>query len=941
MAVIETNDFPRIRPGRYAAFMGIVTTAWKYPFAPVTARAFRASFFTFKSYAIAVLVALLASALLDRGVSAHGSDCFRTVGQEKPATRASQAGEAQDKRPEPGKAPATGEQDINAQRINLKGVTDTAAGENRRNDNIHFNPVDNNALRDLNLRIGVSATAVREFEPHNRYFSAEYGTRPTTPIHGALAPAARVHGSVYETHANSIFSARSYFQVGSVRPARENSYGFILGTPLGGRSAMQLEGGQQKVRGSVNGNVLVPGAAERTPLTEDLEIRPIVERILASYPAELPNRTDIDDRALNTNSPQHIDTDRISAAAERRFAGGNQLVARYSLTSQQVQSFQFVAGQNYDSDVRAHVARITWRREWGAGTVGELSAGFERLRTALMPEARAAGASAMTFIIQPVGTANNPMLRAINDFQYEGRLYRTGGNHSWSAGFAVTRRQVNGSETSGHRGSFFFADGFGRDAVTNLRMGTPIRYTVTIGETARGFRNWLVTFYVGDRWRVTPDLTLNLGLRYELVTRPVEVDDLDILPFGCDCNNAAPSVGLAYRLPGTWGVMRSAYGVHYGQIFPVTYGQIRFNPPRNIGLTVDQPNMAHPLAGLDLTRLGAETRSSLTEISPDLVVPYSHQYNLTWEPGSWDRAKLQLAYVGSRTLKLFSSWSMNRANPVDGIPQTLATVNMRRPDPLHYIIQRVGNGSRAYYDAARISLIVPQQRGWSFDAAYWFSKSVDLNYNFPETGFGSIPPPQSDEMIHQDFKGVSNFHQPHAFLGRVSWDLPSMGAMPGWVRNVFGAWGLSLVLLMKSGTPFTVFAGSDAPGFGNVDGETGDRVDVVDPTVLGRTVGDPDTSTQLLPRSAFRFISPTALRGNIGRNTFRKGKIANVNAALGRIWVLRQGESSLTVRAESINLFNTPQFADPERNLSSKTFGRITNTLNMGRSFQFTLRLSF
>lgn len=883
----------------------------------------------------------MALGLVDPVGSAHGSACFPPVGQEKPAAPPSQAKEAQDKKPEPDKVPASGEQDINAQRINLKGVTDTAAGENRRNDNIHFNPVDNNALRDLNLRLGVSATAVTEFEPRNRYFSAEYGSRPGTPIHGNLPHPPRIRGSVYEAHANSVFSARSYFQVGAVKPARENNYGFVLGAPLGEKSAFQLEGGQQKIRGSVNGNVLVPGAAERTPLTDDPEIRPIVERILAAYPAELPNRTDIDDRALNTNSPQRIDTDRLTAAADRNFGAGNQLVARYALTSQKVQSFQFVAGQNYDSDVRAHVARITWRRTSSAGMVGELSAGFERLRTSLMPEARASGASAMTFIIQAVGTANNPMHRAINDFQYEGQIGRTGRAHAWAAGFGVTRRQFNGSEASGHRGSFFFADSFGRDAVTNLRMGTPIRYNVTIGETARGFRNWLVSLYVGDRWRITPDFTLSFGLRYELVTRPVEVDGLDLLPFGCDCNNAAPSAGLAYRLPGSWGVVRSAYGIHYGQIFPVTYGQIRFNPPRNIGLTVDQPNMAHPLAGLDLTRLGAETRSSLTEISPDLVVPYSHQYNLTWEPGSWNRVRLQLAYVGSRTLKLFSSWSMNRANPVEGIPQTLATVNLRRPDPAHYIIQRVGNGSRAYYDAGRISLIVPPQRGWSLDASYWFSKSIDLNYNFPETGFGSIPPPQSDEMIHQDFKGVSNFHQPHAFLGRISWDLPSASAMPSWVRSVFGAWGLSAVLLVKSGTPFTVFAGSDAPGFGNVDGETGDRVDLVDPSVLGRTVGDPDTSTQLLPRSAFRFMEPTALRGNIGRNTFRKGKIANVNAALARTWVLRPGEASLTLRAESINLFNTPQFADPERNLSSKTFGRISNTLNMGRSFQFTLRLSF
>jgi hypothetical protein len=283
---------------------------------------------------------------------------------------------------------------------------------------------------------------------------------------------------------------------------------------------------------------------------------------------------------------------------------------------------------------------------------------------------------------------------------------------------------------------------------------------------------------------------------------------------------------------------------------------------------------------------------------------------------------------------------MNRADLVPGIPQTLATVNQRRPDPNHFIIQRISNGSRAYYDAARISVIVPQQRGWSFDVSYWFSKSIDLHYNYPETGFGSIPPPQADSQIHDDFRGLSNFDQPHAFLGHGSYDLPAFHVLPAWARHSVGGWNLSAVLLIKSGTPFTVFAGSDAPGFGNVDGESGDRVDVVDPSILGRTIDDPDNSTTLLPRSAFAFMVPTALRGNIGRNTFRKGKIANVNAVLSRSWNLGT-EKDLTFRAESVNLFNTPQFADPERNLASKTFGRISNTLNLGRSVQFTMRLSF
>jgi hypothetical protein len=87
-------------------------------------------------------------------------------------------------------------------------------------------------------------------------------------------------------------------------------------------------------------------------------------------------------------------------------------------------------------------------------------------------------------------------------------------------------------------------------------------------------------------------------------------------------------------------------------------------------------------------------------------------------------------------------------------------------------------------------------------------------------------------------------------------------------------------------------------------------------------------------------MRPGELRGNIGRNVFRRGKIANVNASVQRTWKLPR-ETSLQFRAESINLLNTPQFAEPNFNLTSPSFGRITNTLNDGRTLRFQLTLAF
>ena len=89
-------------------------------------------------------------------------------------------------------------------------------------------------------------------------------------------------------HLNSIFNARSFFQVGDVKPARDNDYGFTFSTPLGRRVTLLLDGSQQRLRGNVNGNVLVPAVNERTALATDPATRAIVERFLNAYPSSCP-----------------------------------------------------------------------------------------------------------------------------------------------------------------------------------------------------------------------------------------------------------------------------------------------------------------------------------------------------------------------------------------------------------------------------------------------------------------------------------------------------------------------------------------------------------------------------------------------------------------------------------------------------------------------------
>jgi hypothetical protein len=139
-----------------------------------------------------------------------------------------------------------------------------------------------------------------------------------------------------------------------------------------------------------------------------------------------------------------------------------------------------------------------------------------------------------------------------------------------------------------------------------------------------------------------------------------------------------------------------------------------------------------------------------------------------------------------------------------------------------------------------------------------------------------------------------------------------------------------------------LFVGSDSPGYGNIDGGPSDRPNIVDTSILGMTIDHPNTAPLILRRDRFAYIAPGDLRGSVGRGAFRKSAIANVNAAVTKQWSFTRGgrEWGAQIRAEAYNLTNTPQFDEPQRNLSSPSFGRITNTLNDGRVLQFALRLT-
>jgi hypothetical protein len=300
---------------------------------------------------------------------------------------------------------------------------------------------------------------------------------------------------------------------------------------------------------------------------------------------------------------------------------------------------------------------------------------------------------------------------------------------------------------------------------------------------------------------------------------------------------------------------------------------------------------------------------------------------------------LRLGYTGSRTIKLLNALIENRARVAPDLDLRLDNIDARRPNPAYWDVNRILNGGRAWYDAAQAGFDWRRRGGVAWGATYTFSKAIDEGADYTNTAANrdlsrNRPQAQQDGWI--DRKGLSNFDSTHTLMVYGTWDVPGPR---GW-RGLASGWQVSGNVLARSGTPLSLYVGSDAPGFGNVDGSPSDRPNIVDASILGLTIDHPDLAPRILTRDKFRYIVTGQPRGNLGRGTFRKDAIANVNAAVSRQWRLpRSSERLLIFRAEAFNLTNHPQFDEPQRNLTSPAFGRITNTLNDGRVMQLGVRL--
>ena len=500
------------------------------------------------------------------------------------------------------------------------------------------------------------------------------------------------------------------------------------------------------------------------------------------------------------------------------------------------------------------------------------------------------------------------------------------------------------------------------NALANLLLGFPLVTGGAVLDNPQDLRSWAWSGFVQDNWRLTPDVTLSAGLRYEYVGPASDARDRaslydpatgQLVPVGegdmprggyvPDRNNWGPRVGIAWT-PDAAGrtVIRGGYGVYYNQgalatgeglYFSEPYFDIDFYSP----LPPDFPSPGDPPYALTLSdpfpaSYPLAFPASATAFQRDLQTPRLEHWSVGFQRQLGDSRFVEVAYVGSRGRHLIAGRDINQPDP------SPSPLNLR-PNPLFDDVTLLESRGRSEYDALQIKFQQRLDRGLSILSAYTLGKSEDdASGFFASTGDANFP--QDSRNPELEFSR-SSFDVRHRFSTSLAWNLPfgrGTGWLnDGWLGTVFSEMDLQSVVTIESGAPFTVAllpeidnsnTGRSTLGFG-----ANDR-----PNVVGDPELDNPTAGTWFDTSAFA-MPPFGTFGNAGRNALEGPGYQNFN--LGVLKHVALGESAnLQLRFESFNLFNRSNFNLPDAFLGSPTFGQIVSARSPRRC-QFGLKLIF
>lgn len=583
-----------------------------------------------------------------------------------------------------------------------------------------------------------------------------------------------------------------------------------------------------------------------------------------------------------------------------------------------------------------------------------------------------------------IGNSNiYPFGDGLTTAQFLDTLTLSRGNHTLKLGADVRLAYVNGFQDFSFSGTVSF-DGAvsGISSLYDFLQGTPSPQTtfITRGLTAPPIRQQNYYFFVQDDWKVRTGLTFNLGLRYELNTVPTASGRLtNFTPergffndqaglFDGDHNNFAPRIGFAWT-PFEFGrtVIRGGAGMFYDLVFANVPFSLTFNPPASVqfyplfGTDPEPGQLGSVFADVPQAPDFEDAGPALITIDPKLRTPYAFQWNLNVQQELGKGLGFEIGYYGTRGVKQVLNRDINQAVFFPG-DSSVSNIFDRRPTQLSGnafllngvdvggidLIQQQEASATSIYHSLQTRLSGRLTKDFYFLTSYTWAHSIDNASDiFGFTGSSGFP--QDSNNLRAE-RANSPFDIRHRFTSSFTFDLPfGQGKMFGSKASrkldlVIGGWQVNGIITAQTGQPFSVRLGQDVALDGNPLNEQRPN------DIPGAFVPD-GKGGLLLTVPVERLIPSPGTYGNLGRNTFRGPKFVNFDFSVFKEFRLKD-DIKLQFRSEFFNLFNHPNFALPEVNLSSPTFGTFSRTPDVAagspriasgaqRVIQLALKLTF
>ena len=882
--------------------------------------------------------------------------------------------------------------------------------------------IDNNnnvmGMQDRKAQVIIpSLDAVSEFKVMTSNYSAEFGRNSGAVMIVSLKSGGNeFHGTAFEYLRNDYFDSRNTFSPGTTK-LRQNQYGGTIGGPMIRNRTFffaSFERFQQSNGLTLTGTV--PTDAEKQgifpmslvtikdPVTKApfpnnavpaSRFDPTAAKLLPLWPE--PNYVGPGRSNYVSNPASTLWRNTIDTRIDHSFTDRDKIFGRFShqILNSDINSIfpepaRGALGNTYSVNTNpAYSVAFSYTHIFGPTLVNEFRYGFVR-QLVNLHELTDTPLSSLTAKYGINGIPGNSSLFGLPEFDFTGSglgftgLGETGsipnfkihqvhqyldnltwnhGNHSFKFGTDLhwQRSDILGGNNS--HGVIGFNGTYTGISLGDFLVGMPSSATLStqlVGEMR--FRNYM--FFAEDAWKMTPKLTLNMGLRYEFTTpwweKHNHMDTLVLDPgpnFGAiqaagycggslSCKgltqlnwlNFAPRLGIAYQLDKKT-VIRAAAGTFYGgQGALGASGREINNWPYSYTVTLTGTNATPALvlnqgfpAGITIVSGTPPANSNWTVWATHFPEPKVFQWNFTVERELARGLALTAAYVGSASSYLSGNYNWNGAPP--GPP---ATLTARRPIPQWNTIMLYSPFGHSSYNGLNVQLEKRYSAGLIVSAAYTWSHSLD---NIAELNGGAAGELQQTTDFNSS-RASSGFDIRQRFVASAAYELPFGKGKPfmnrgGILNALFGGWQLTNILTFQGGAPFSVTVSGAAQTLG-----ASDLTDWRAESVGDWHVSNPNQNQWFNPKAfAIPQINGVYVFGNSGRNILRGDGIGNMDAGLIKIFAIRE-RFHVQVRWEVFNVTNSPQYANPNVTVGT-TLGTITSTVNSPRQQQFALRLSF